>query len=71
MQKQIEAVDKRLYDVRNGVQGFSSFLSRIKDEVKQFGVAAAAYLGFEFITSQFRNIIAGSAKLSDSLAVSK
>lgn len=68
LQKQIETVESRLYDVKNGVQGFASFFSKIKDEVKQFGVAAAAYLGFEFITSQFSNIINGAGKLSDSLA---
>ncbi|HYC27601.1 MAG TPA: hypothetical protein VEB42_02280, partial [Chitinophagaceae bacterium] len=30
---QIKKVNDRLYDVRNGVQGFSSFFSKIKDEV--------------------------------------
>lgn len=68
LDKQIKAVENRLYDVRNGVQGFSSFFSKIKDEVKQFGVLAAGYLGFQFITSQFTNIINGAAKMSDSLA---
>jgi len=68
LQKQIGAVEARLYDVRNGVQGFASFFSKIKDEVKQFGIAAAAYLGFQFITNQFQNIISGAGKLSDSLA---
>lgn len=68
LSKSIKEVENRLYDVKNGVQGFSSFFSKIKDEVKQFGVAAAAYLGFEFISSQFRSIISGAGKLSDSLA---
>jgi len=65
---QIKAVEKRLYDVRNGVQGFSSFFSKIKDEVKQFGMLAAGYLGFQFISSQFQNIIRSGAKVSDQLA---
>jgi TP901 family phage tail tape measure protein len=66
--KQIKVVENRLYDVKNGVQGFSSFFSKIKDEVKQFGLMAAGYLGFQFLTSQFQNIISSSGKLSDSLA---
>lgn len=65
---QIKKVEKRLYDVRNGVQGFSSFWSRINDQVKQFGVLAAGYLGFQFISSQFTNILTGAGKLSDQLA---
>lgn len=68
LQKQIEKVENRLYDVRNGVTGFASSFSKIKDEVKQFGIMAAAYLGFEFITNQFTSIIKGAGKLSDSLA---
>jgi TP901 family phage tail tape measure protein len=68
LSKQIKLVENRLYEVRNGVQGFASFFSKIKDEVKQFGMMAAAYLGFQFISSQFRNIIGSAGKLSDSLA---
>ncbi len=68
LQKQIETVESRLYDVRNGVQGFSSFLSKISGEVKQFGLLAVGTLGFQFISSQFQNIISGAGKLSDQLA---
>ncbi len=68
LQKQIEKVESRLYDVKNGVQGLSSYFSKMSDEVKQFGVMAAGYLGFQFITSQIGNIIGGAGKLSDSLA---
>ena len=68
LQVQIEAVEARLYDVRNGVQGFASFFSKISDSVKQFGVMAAGYLGFQFITSQFTSILSGAGKLSDQLA---
>lgn len=66
--EQIKKVERRLYDVKNGVQGFSSTFSKIGDQVKQFGAVAAAYLGFQFITSQFQNIINGAGKLSDQLA---
>jgi TP901 family phage tail tape measure protein len=68
LQIQIEKVESRLYDVKNGVQGLSSYFSKMSDEVKQFGVMAAGYLGFQFITSQIGNIIGGAGKLSDSLA---
>lgn len=68
LDKSIKAVENRLYDVRNGVQGFASFFSKIKDEVKQFGLMAAGYLGFQFLTSQFQNIISGGGKVSDQLA---
>lgn len=68
MEQQIRAVENRLFEVRNGVQGFSAFFSRISDQVKQFGALAAGYLGFQFITQQFQNIIAGAGRLSDKLA---
>lgn len=68
LEKQIKAVESRLYDVKNGVTGFSSFFSKITDEVKQFGAVAAAYLGFQFITSQITNIVSGAGRLSDQLA---
>lgn len=68
LSKSIKQVENRLYDVKNGVQGFSSFFSKIKDEVKQYGMLAAGYLGFEFLTNQFKNIIQGAGKLSDQLA---
>lgn len=65
---EIERVEARLYDVRNGVQGFASWFSKISDSIKQFGVMAAGYLGFQFITSQFQSILSGAGKLSDQLA---
>ena len=68
LEKDIKTVEKRLYDVKNGTQGLASFFFRINDQVKQFGVLAAGYLGFQFITSQFQNIIRNGAKVSDQLA---
>lgn len=68
LEKQIKATESRLYDVRNGVQGFASFWHKVNDEVKQFGMLAASYLGFQFITSQISNVIAGAGKQSDELA---
>ncbi|MES2457205.1 MAG: phage tail tape measure protein [Bacteroidota bacterium] len=68
LSKSIGQVEKRLKDVKNGTQGFSSFLGKLSDGVKQFGVVAGAYLGFQFIATQFQNIVKGASKLSDQLA---
>lgn len=68
LEKSLVAVKARIYDVSNGVQGFASIWSRINDQVKQFGMLAAGYLGFQFLSSQFTSIIMGAGKLSDQLA---
>ena len=68
LEKQIKATESRLYDVKNGVQGFSSFWSKINDQVKQFGILAAGYLGFQFLSQQITNIVQGAGKMSDELA---
>lgn len=68
LEKQIKATESRLYDVKNGVQGFASFWSKVNDQVKQFGVLAAGYLGFQFLSNQITNIISGAGKMSDELA---
>lgn len=65
---QLKQVKNRLYDVNNGVSGFASMWSKVGDEVKKFGLMAAGYLGFQFITSQFASLIKGAGQLSDSLA---
>lgn len=64
----ISEVEDRLYDVRNGTTGFASFLGKLSDEIKAFGVAAAAYLAFDFLVTQITGIVQGAAKLSDQLA---
>lgn len=68
LQGRIKQVKNRLYEVNNGVRGFSAAFSKVKDEVKQFGMLAAGYLGFQFITQSFSNLISSAGKLSDSLA---
>lgn len=68
LSRKIKEVESRLYDVRNGVFGFRSTLSKIGDSVKQFGVLAAGYLGFEFVLDSFKNIIGNAGKVSDKLA---
>jgi TP901 family phage tail tape measure protein len=68
LQNQINAVNIRLYEVKNGVFGFGASMHKVKAEIKQFGMLALSYLGFEFITDQFKQIISGAGKLSDQLA---
>lgn len=68
LQKRIELVNKRLFEVKNGVFGVGATFARIKDEVKQFGMLALSYLGFEFISDQMKQIIRNGAKMSDQLA---
>ena len=68
LQGRIDAVTKRLYEVKNGVFGFGATLHKVGQELKGFGMLAISYLGFEFITSQFQKIISGAGKLSDQLA---
>lgn len=68
LQKQIDAVGTRLKDVRTGMTGFKKLFSTLSTEVKQFGILAASYLGFEFITQQVSNILSGAGKVSDKLA---
>lgn len=65
LQNQIDAVSSRLKNVRNGTFGFKAALGSIKAEVAQFGVLAASYLGFEFLTNQVRNLIQAQKKMSD------
>lgn len=66
--RQIAAVENRLYEVKNNVTGFSKIFSKVKDEIKQFGALAVGYLGFQFVSEQFSNIIRGAGKMSDQLA---
>lgn len=66
--KQLDEVSSRIYNVKNNVSGLGAVFSKIGDEIKQFGLLAVGYLGFQFITEQFKNIIQGAGKLSDQLA---
>ncbi len=60
----IKQVETRLHSVKTGMQGFSTFTSKLKDEIKSFGTVVVGYLGFQFITSQIKSIISGLSKLS-------
>lgn len=68
LQKQIDGVKNRLYDVKNGVFGFQSMMHKVGNEIKAFGVMAASYLGLDMLFSAFKNIISNGAKVSDLLS---
>lgn len=60
----IKQVETRLNSVKTGMQGFSTFTGKVKEEIKSFGTVLVGYLGFQFITSQIKTIISGLSKLS-------
>lgn len=66
--KELQNVNKRLNKIKDDVNGVGGMFSKIGKEIKGFGVLAAAYLGFDFITSSIKDIIGQNARLSDSLA---
>jgi TP901 family phage tail tape measure protein len=68
LSESIAKVEKRLYDVKNGVQGFASTFSKVSAEIKQFTVLAAGAMALQFVVTQFKNVISGGAKLSNQLA---
>jgi TP901 family phage tail tape measure protein len=60
--------DRTLRSIQNEVRGVGGAFGWLKTEIGKLGALAVGYLGFQFITSQFHNIILANAKLSDSLA---
>ena len=64
----LKKVQARHYEVKNGVEGVSVILHKMSDEVKQLGILAAGYLGFEFLATQVTGILRGAGRLSDQLA---
>jgi len=68
LSKKIKETENRLFEVKNGAFGFQATLKKVGTELKAFGLMAAAYLGFEFITDAFKTILSGAGKLSDQLA---
>lgn len=66
--KQVQANSAHLQNIKKEVNGVSGAFGILKTELGKVGSMAAGYLGFQFVTSQFQNLIANSARLSDSLA---
>lgn len=68
LSRQIKEAESRYNELKNGTESFGSVFSKTSNQVKQFGMIAAGYLGFEFLSSEFKNILANGGKLSDQLA---
>jgi len=66
--EQLQASRQHLRNIRDEVNQVGGAFAQIRQELGKVGTLAAGYLGFQFITSQFQNIISSNAKLSDSLA---
>lgn len=66
--KQVQANTRYMSELRREINGTTGAMSFLKTEIGKFGAIAAGYLGFQFVTSQFHNIIQANAQLSDSLA---
>ena len=66
--EELQRVRGHLQSIRDDVRGVGGAFGQLREELGKVGTIAAGYLGFQFITGQFSNIISGNAKLSDSLA---
>ena len=65
---EFQKMSKSLKDLQNDVKGVGGVFQSIGKEIKGFGVLAAGYLGFDWLTSSISGIIKNNAALSDSLA---
>jgi TP901 family phage tail tape measure protein len=66
--EQLQLHAKNLQAIQNEVKGVGGAFGWLRTEIGKLGALAIGYLGFQFVTSQFQNIILANAKLSDSLA---
>jgi len=64
----IRAVKGRITELNSGIKETGGVLNAIKGEIRQFGMIAASYLGFQFLSQQITGIISKAGKLSDQLA---
>lgn len=65
---EFQKMSKSLKDLQNDVKGVGGVFQSIGKEIKGFGILAAGYLGFDWLTSSISGIIKNNAALSDSLA---
>ena len=65
---EFQKMSKTLKDVQNDVKGVGGVFQSIGKEIKGFGIMAAGYLGFQWLSSSVTGIIKSNAELSDSLA---
>lgn len=66
--REVQSHQKALNGLRNEIKGTAGAFGFLKTEIGKVGALAAGYLGFQFVTEQFRNIIMKNAELSDSFA---
>lgn len=66
--QQVAANKKYLSGIKQEIQGVSGAFSQLKHELGKVGTMALGFLGFQFISDQFQQMISKNAKLSDSLA---
>ncbi len=65
---EFQKMSKSLKDLQNDVKGVGGVFQSIGKEIKGFGIMAAGYLGFQWLSSSITGIIKQNAELSDSLA---
>jgi TP901 family phage tail tape measure protein len=66
--KEVKMHQKALNGLKDEIKGTAGAFGFLKTEIGKFGALAAGYLGFQFITDKFRNVIMANADLSDSIA---
>lgn len=66
--RELQQVERQMGSLNRTIEGTTGFWKGLSAQVKQFGVLAASYLGFQAIVGQAQNIIRHNAELSDSLA---
>jgi TP901 family phage tail tape measure protein len=66
--EKLRTVDTRIQELNKSLKPTQSFFAGIKNEIKAFGLIAAGFLGFDFITSQIGNTVRKMGELEDSLA---
>lgn len=66
--KEVANNKKYLKEVKDEINGVGGAFNKLKQELGSLGTLAAGYLGFQFVSDQFSQMIVGNAKVSDSLA---
>jgi TP901 family phage tail tape measure protein len=66
--EELKSVNARLQAITDDIKGVGGAFGWLKTEIGKIGALAVGFLGFQFITSQFQNIIASAGQMSDSLA---
>lgn len=64
----IKAVRSRITELNAGISQTGGVMRMIQGEIRQFGLIAATYLGFQFLSESIAGIISRAGKLSDQLA---